>query len=103
MVEKKKIDNLFRGIEEQGGVHCLLRRVVLTMAEANLPKGLRNLKILNKIIQINHEEVDFIEVEVRMLAEEDLLFVLSAVKRVIRHLNAQIIACKIQSKESNLD
>ena len=40
-------------------------------------KGLRKSKIVNKIIQINHKEVDFREVEVTMLAEEDLLFVLS--------------------------
>ena len=73
------------------------------MAEANLLKGLRKSKIVNKIIQINHEEVDFREVEVTMPTEEDLLFVLSAVKRVIGHLNAQIITCKSQSKKSSLD
>ena len=58
------------------------------MAEVNLLKGLRKSKIVNKIIQINHEEVDFREVEVTMLAEKDLWFVLSVVKRVIGHLNA---------------
>ena len=73
------------------------------MAEANLLKGLRKLKIVNKIIRINHEEVDFREVEVTMLAEEDLLFVLGVVKRVIEHLNAQIITRKSQSKERTLD
>ena len=99
--KEKKIKNLFRGIEEQGGVHCLLCRVVLIMTEVNLLKELRKLKIVNKIIQIHHEEVDFIEVEVTM-ANEELLFVLSAVKRIIEHLNAQIITCKSQSKESNL-
>ena len=35
--------------------------------------------------------------------KEDLWFVLSAVKRVIGHLNAQIITCKSQIKESILD
>ena len=94
---------MFRGIDEQGGVHCLLHRVVLIMAEANLLQGLRKSKIINKIIQIHHEKVDFREVEVTMLAEEDLLFVLSVVKRAIGHLNAQIITCKSQSKESSLD
>ena len=77
--------------------------VVLIMAEVNLLNGLRKSKIVNKIIQIHLKEVDFREVEVTMLAEEDLVFVLSAVKRVIGHLNAQIITCKSQSKESNLD
>ena len=71
--------------------------------EVNHPKEMRRQKILNKIIQINHEEVDFREVEVTMLAEEDLLFVLSVVKKVIEHLNSQIITCKSQSKESSLD
>ena len=73
------------------------------MTEANLLKGMRKLKIVNKIIQIHHEEVDFREVEVTMLAEEDLLFVLGVVKRLIGHLNAQTITCKSQRKESNLD
>ena len=73
------------------------------MVEVNLLKGLRKLKIVNKIIQIHHEEVDFKEVEVIMLAEEDLWFDLSVVKRAISHLNAQIITCKSQSKESSLD
>ena len=73
------------------------------MAEENLLKGLRKSKIVNKIIQIHHKEVDFREVELTMLAEEDLRFVLSVVKRVIGHLNAQIITCKSQSKESILD
>ena len=101
-MRKNKIDNLFRGTKEQGGVHCLLHRVVLIMVEVNLLKCLRKLKIVNKTIQINHEEVDFREVEVMILEEEDLLFVLSAVKSVLRHLNAQIITCKSQSKESIL-
>ena len=73
------------------------------MEKADLPKGLRKSKINNKIIQIHHEEVDFREVEVTMLEEEDLLFVLSAVKKVIGDLNVQIITCKSQSKESILD
>ena len=73
------------------------------MEKVNLPKGIRKSKIPNKIIQINHEEVDFRAVEVTMLAEEYLLFVLSVVKRAIGHLNAQIITCKSQSKESDLD
>ena len=77
--------------------------VVLIMEEENIPKGLRKSKIVNKIVQIHHEEVDFKEVEVTMLAKEYLFFVLSAVKRVIDHFNAQIIMCKSQSKESNLD
>ena len=101
--EEKENDNLFRGIEEQGGVHCLLRKVVLIMAEVNLLKGLRKSKIVNKIIQIHHEEVDFKEVEVTILVEEDLWFFLSVLKRVIGHLNSQIVTCKSQSKESNLD
>ena len=58
------------------------------MVEENLLKGLRKSKIVNKIIQVNHEELDVIEVEVTMLGEEDLLFVLSVVKRVIGHLNS---------------
>ena len=77
--------------------------VVLIMAEANLLKGLRKSKIVNKIIQINHEEVNLREVEVTMFEEEDLLFDLSVVKRVVGHLNSQIITCKSQSKESSLD
>jgi hypothetical protein len=48
--------------------------VVLIMAEANLLKGLRKSKIVNKIIQIHHKEVDFKKVEVTMLAEEDRWF-----------------------------
>ena len=67
------------------------------MVEANLLKGLRKSNIVNKIIQINHEEVDFRELEVMMLA------ILSAMKKVIRHLNAQIITYKRQIKESILD
>ena len=94
---------MFRGIEEKGGVHRLLHRVVLTMAEENHPKGLKKSKILNKIIQINHKEVDFREVEVTVLEKEDLLFILGVVKRVIGHLNSQIITCKGQSKERSLD
>ena len=101
--EKQNRQFFFRGTKEQLGVHCLLRMVVLIMEEVNLLKGLRKLKIVNKIIQIHHEEVDFREVEVTMLAEEDLLFVLGAVKRVIGHLNAQIITCKSRSKERSLD
>ena len=49
------------------------------MAEVNLLKGFRKSKIANKIIQIHHEEVDFREVEVTVVAEVDLLFVLGVV------------------------
>ena len=67
---------MFRGIEEEGWVHCLLHRVVLIMEEANLLKGLRKSKIVNKIIQIHHEEVDFREVKVTMQTEETTTLIL---------------------------
>lgn len=73
------------------------------MAEVNHPKELRKQKILNKIIEINHEETDFREVEATIVAEEDLLFVLGVVKRVIEHLNAQIITRHSKNKERSLD
>jgi len=82
---------LFKEIEEKGGVHRLLHMVVLATEETNHPKELREEKILNKIIKINHREVDFREVWIIMLAEEYLLFVLGAVKRVIKTIAPQII------------
>ena len=47
--EEKKPDNLLKGIEEQGGVHCLPHGVVLIMEEANHPKELKKKKILDKV------------------------------------------------------
>ena len=72
------------------------------MAEVNHPKELRKQNILYKVTWISHEEEDFIGVEVMMVAEEDLMCVSGVVYRVINNLNAQIITCKIQSKDNNL-
>jgi hypothetical protein len=49
------------------------------MAEANHPKELRKQKILVNLTRINHEEEDFITVEVMVVEEEDRICVLGVV------------------------
>ena len=51
---KKKNNNFLKGIEEQGGVHCLPHGMVLIVAEENNPKEIRKHKILDKIAKTNH-------------------------------------------------
>ena len=49
------------------------------MAMKNNPKGLRNMKIIDKITWTNYNEEDFIGVEVTVVEEEDLIGVLGVV------------------------
>ena len=70
---------MLKGIGELGGVHHLPHTTILTLLKANHPKESRKSKILNKITQINYEEEDFRGVEVMVVAEVDLLFVLGVV------------------------
>ena len=78
-MRKNKTDNLLKGIEEQGGAHCLPHGVVLIMKEVNHQKELKKKKMLDKVTRTNHEEDGFKGVEATMVEEEDLIGVLGVV------------------------
>ena len=67
---------MLKGIGEQGGVHHLPHVKALTLLKVNHPKEKTR---FNQVTQINYEEEDFKGVEVMMVVEVDLLFVLGVV------------------------
>ena len=67
---------MLKGIGEQGGVHHLPHEEALTFLKVNHPKEQMR---FDQVTQISYEEEDFRGVEVTVVAEVDLLFVLGVV------------------------